>query len=116
LKKRAILLLLVSTATLFGSDNSRITITDYTKGETQYIIHGTQGGKPITLLCTQDSPFCSPPKPDDYNLIPWTVPSTEFRGGHACTDVDLYTIPAKSQKSRKVGEYCLVTEEEPPAK
>jgi hypothetical protein len=116
LKKRAILLFLLSTATSFGSDNTRITITDYTVGTTQYVIHGKRDGKPITLLCTQDSPYCTPPKPGDYELIPWTVPSIEFRGGHACTDEDLYTIATKSEKSKKVGEYCLVTNEEPPAK
>ena len=114
MKKGAIVFFLVSTAALFGSDTTRVTITDYTVGTTQYVIHGQQGGKAITLLCTQDSPYCSPPKPGDYNLIPWTVPAGEFRGGYACSDVDLYTVPTKSAKSRKVGEYCLVTGEAPP--
>jgi len=93
---------------LFASDRMRITVNNYTVESGHFVIHAAAAGKPIDLLCDQDSPFCSAVKPGQYWMVDWTVPIIEHRGDYVCRDVDLYRIAANRGQHPKVGEYCLV--------
>lgn len=102
------LMVLAIAGQLFASDKVRITVNNYTAESGEFVIHAAVAGKPMELLCDQDSPFCSAPKPGEYWMIDWTVPTIEYRGDFVCKDVDLYRIAAKGERHSKVGEYCLV--------
>lgn len=102
------LIVLAVAGQLFTSGRTRITVNNYTVESGQFVIHAAAAGKPIDLLCDQDSPFCTVPKPGDYWMVDWTVPTIENRGDYVCRDVDLYRIAADREKQPKVGEYCLV--------
>ena len=107
--KEGILVLLVA-GQLFGSGRMRIIVNNCTANADEFVIHATAKGRPIELLCDQDSPFCSPPKPGQYWMVDWTVPTVEHRGDYVCRNVDLFRITANLQKDPKVGEFCLVQE------
>jgi hypothetical protein len=107
--KKGVLIIVLTVATqLFASDKTRITVNNYTADSGEFVIHAAAAGKPIELLCNQDSPFCTTLAPGDYWMVDWTVPATEFRGDYICREVDLYPIAANRQRTRKLGEYCLV--------
>jgi len=89
-------------------DKIRITVSNYTAESGEFVIHGAAAGKPIDLLCDQDSPFCSAPERGEYWMVNWTVPTIEYRGQYVCRDVDLYRIASNPERDRKLGEYCLV--------
>jgi len=108
--KESILVLLVA-GQLYASNRARIIVNNYTAESDEFVIHATAAGKPIELLCDQDSPFCSPPRPGQYWMVDWTVPTVEHRGDYVCRDVDLFRITAKPQRDAKVGEFCLVEEQ-----
>jgi hypothetical protein len=109
-KEAILFMVLVVAGPWFASEKIRITVNNYTAESGEFVIHATAAGKPINLLCDQDSPFCSAPKPGEYWLIDWTVPTIEYRGDYVCRDVDLYLyrMAGNRERSPKVGEYCLV--------
>jgi hypothetical protein len=110
--KKVILLILISAAQLFASDELRITVDNYTVDSGIFVIHAVDAGKPIDLLCNQDSPYCSVPKPGEYWMVDWTVPVIAYQGPYTCKEVDLYAKTRNSEKGRKLGEYCLVESRE----
>jgi hypothetical protein len=105
-KKGVLLVILAIAGQLLASDKIRITVKGYTVESGLFIIHALEAGKPIELLCYQDSPFCGAPAPGDYWMVDWTVPVIEYRGDYVCKEVNLY--PIAPEKHRKSGEYCLV--------
>jgi hypothetical protein len=107
-KKGIFIIMLAVAAQLFASDKIRITVNNYTVHAGEFVIHAAAAGKPIDLLCDQESPFCSAPAPGEYWMVDWTVPMIEYRGDYICKEVDLYPIAAKPGSDRKLGEYCLV--------
>jgi hypothetical protein len=112
-KKAGFIIVLTVATQLFASDKIRITVNNYTTASGEFVIHAAAAGKPIVLLCDQDSPFCSAPAPGEYWIADWTVPAIEYRGDYLCKEVDLYTMAANPERDRKLGEYCLV-EKQPP--
>lgn len=108
MKKAVFIIVFTVAAQLFASDKIRITVNKYTEASGEFIIHATAAGKPMDLLCDQDSPFCSAPAPGEYWVVDWTVPAFEYRGDYLCKEVDLYAIAVNPERSRKLGEYCLV--------
>jgi hypothetical protein len=105
----SLLIVLAIAGQLFASDKIRITVNNYTAEAGEFVIYAAKAGKPIALLCDQDSPYCGVPKPGEYWMVDWTVPTIEHRGDYVCKDVDLYqTTTAKGDRYSKVGEYCLV--------
>lgn len=94
------------------AERKRVTVSNYTLHSGLFVIHASAEGKPIDLLCNEDSPFCSPPAPGEYWMVDWTVPLTEYLGDYVCKEVDLYRIAANSGRDRKTGEYCLVEKSE----
>jgi len=105
-----LLIVLAIAGQSYASDKRRITVNNYTAESGEFVIHATAAGKPIELLCDQDSPFCGVPKPGEYWMVDWTIPTIENRGDYVCKDVDLYRTAAKAERHSKVGEYCLVEE------
>jgi hypothetical protein len=111
--KTGILLILMAAAVQsFASDDQRINVNNYTKDAGDFVIHAVSGGKAIDLLCNEDSPYCSPPKPGNYRMVDWTVPVLTYEGPYTCKEVDLYTETKNGEKGRKLGEYCLVESRE----
>ena len=109
MKEGIFFIVLAVAGQLFASDKTRITVNNYTAESAEFVIHAAAAaGKPIVLLCNQDSPFCSALKPGEYWMLDWTVPAIEYRGDYVCREVDLYRVTANPEKDRKVGEYCLV--------
>jgi len=104
----AFILGLAITGQLLASDKIRITVNNYTAESGEFVIHAAAAGKPIDLLCDQDSPFCSVLMRGEYWMVDWTVPTIEYRGDYVCKDVDLYRTTANPERYPKVGEYCLV--------
>lgn len=108
MKKGILFTILAIAGQLFASDKIRITVNNYTVHSGEFVIDAVAAGKPIDLLCDQDSPFCSAPARGEYWMVNWTVPTIEYRGDYVCRDVDLYRIAANPERDRKLGEYCLV--------
>jgi hypothetical protein len=107
-KEGALFIVLLVAGQFHASDKIRIMVNNYTVESDEFVIHATAAGKPIDLLCDRDSPFCSPPKPGEYWMVDWTIPTIEYRGDYVCRDVDLFRIAANPERARKLGEYCLV--------
>jgi hypothetical protein len=107
-KKGIFIILIVAGTQLFASDEQLITVNNYTLDAGVFIIHATDAGKPIDLLCNQDSPYCSALKPGQYWMVDWTVPVIAYQGPYTCKEVDLFVSTRKGEKGRKLGEYCLV--------
>lgn len=103
---------IAAAAQLFASDEQRITVSNYTKDSGEFVIHAVSGGKAIDLLCNEDSPYCKPLKPGEYRMVDWTVPVLTYEGPYTCREVDLFTATRNGDKSRKLGEYCLVESRE----
>lgn len=112
MKAGILLILSTAAAQLFASDEQRITVNNYTKESGEFVIHAVSGGKAIDLLCDEDSPYCSVPKPGDYRIVEWTVPVLTYEGPYTCREIDLYAETKNSEKGRKLGEYCLVESRE----
>jgi len=106
--KTALSVILAAVLQLLSSGRTRIQVNSYTVEADEFVIHAVATGKHIDLLCERDSPYCTPLDPGGYWMIDWTVPSIEYRGDYVCKDVDLYRIAAKTNRGRKIGEYCLV--------
>jgi hypothetical protein len=107
-KKGVFIIIFAVAAQLSASDKIRITVNNHTADSGEFVIHAAAAGKPIDLLCNQESPFCSAPAPSEYWMVDWAVPVIEYRGDYVCRDVDLYRIAAIPKRDRKLGEYCLV--------
>jgi hypothetical protein len=107
-----VLLIFIAAAQLFASDEQRITVNSYTVDSGEFVIHAVSGGKAIDLLCNEDSPYCKPLKSGDYRMVDWTVPVLTYEGPYTCKEVDLYAETKSGEKSRKLGEYCLVESRE----
>ena len=97
---------------MFASDEQLIKVNDYTKDSGEFVIHAVSSGKAIDLLCNEDSPYCSVPKPGEYRMVEWTVPVTAYEGPYTCREVDLFAATKNGNKGRKLGEYCLVESRE----
>lgn len=108
MKKGIFIFLVAAAAQLFASDEQRITVNNYTVDSGIFVIHAVAGGKPIDLLCNEDSPYCSVPEPGEYWMVDWTVPVIAYQGPYTCKELDLYTETRNREKGRKFGEYCLV--------
>jgi len=111
--KKVVFVILIAAAHLFASDEQRITVSNYTRDSGEFVIHAIAAGKTIDLLCNEDSPYCSIPKPGEYWMADWTVPVIAYQGPYTCKEVDLYAETRNGEKGRKLGEYCLVENREP---
>src|SRR5215469_5685935 len=105
-KKGIVLIIILAVvAQLFASGKVRIAVKDHILDSGELIIHAVAAGKPINLLCNQESPFCSAQAPGEYWMVDWTVPEIEHRGAYVCRDVNLYTIaadPREEPEGRRV--------------
>lgn len=104
----ALLTILMAAQAVFALDGTRITVTDYTRDSGIYVLHATGEGKPIDLLCNEDSPYCSVLKPGEYWMVDWTVPLITYEGPYTCEEVDLYAKTQNGEQGKKLGEYCAV--------
>lgn len=108
IKIPVLLLVLAAGAQLFASDALLLKVTNYTVESGLYVIHATDAGNPIELLCNQDSPYCSLLKPGEYWMVDWTVPLIAYEGPFTCKEVDVYAKTGDGERGKKLGEYCVV--------
>jgi len=113
MKILVLVLVFAAGAQLTASDAISIKVTNYTLESGLYVIHATHEGKPIKLLCNEDSPYCSVLDPGEYWMVNWMVPVIAYEGPYTCTEVDLYAKSRNGEQGKKLGEYCVV-EDVPP--